>query len=163
MNTDIQQLLNKILEKTYTVNDLARRIRYIKQIAENQVFNSLNNTIESFQNDAEWINSLGGDFFKSFNRENVYELTEALEKSVNSMKKLVLYLPFELPPEQTVEIGQKLRQDFGPNFIFDPKINPNLIAGCALVWNGVYHDYSVHGRIQEKQSDILSVFRTYVK
>lgn len=164
MNNNIQPLVDKMLASTYTSTDAMRRLRAIKQFILNQLFAS---AIQSFgsgdEADSAWLPSLGTDFYAAFNQNNVYATMEDLERAIRGIKPLLIYLPFEIPQGEMVRVGMKLRTEYGKNFLVDFKVDPTLIAGCALVWKSIYRDYSVRGKIHQHKSEIIEIVRSYLK
>lgn len=166
MNADLQAqaILDKILTGTYTYTDALRRIKAVRQFILDQVFASaIGSFTASNEVDTAWLSSLGADFYGQFNPQNVYELMDQVEKKLNTLQVLVIYLPFEIPQGEVVRVGGKLRAEYGQNFLVDFKIDPNLIAGCALVWNSIYKDYSVRQRIEDNRAQIINIIRGYLK
>jgi len=50
-----------------------------------------------------------------------------------------------------------------PRLVFDFKVDPSLIGGCAFVYKGVYKDYSLRARISDNKDKIIGEFRKYFK
>ncbi len=166
MNADpaSQAILDKILNGTYTLTDAIRRIKAVRQFILNQVFASaIGQFTAANEVDTAWLSSLGADFYAQFTPQNVYTLMDNAERELNKIPVLNIYLPFEIPQGEIVRVGGKLRTDYGKNFLVDFKIDPNLIAGCALVWNSVYKDYSVRQRIEDNRPAIINIIRGYLR
>jgi hypothetical protein len=158
-----QQLIAKILEDTYTLNKLKVRVPLLKDFLVATFFGSIEEyKKEMSAAEAAWLESLGPDFFNSFNKTNVYQILAEAEKYLDNLKPLVIYLPIIIPSTELTAVGKKLRADYGHNYIFELKFDPNLIAGCALVWNGVYKDYSLRSSIELKKKQILESFKQFV-
>lgn len=159
-----KELLDRILASTYSMTDAIRRLRSVKQFLINQLFASaISEFSADTQADTAWLSGLGADFFKNFNQNNVYQLIEEIDKELKKVQPLVIYLPFEMPAGEVVRVGLYLRKTFGPTFLVDIKIDPNLIAGCALAWNNSYKDYSLRVKISENKLKILEIIKSYVK
>lgn len=156
-------LLDYILSDTYTQTDALRRLRLIKYLALQKLFGSSKEKEEEISpEDSAWL-STQDKTLALLTRENVYEETEAVTDKILSINPLVVYLPFELLYQEVQKLGRRLRTTYGKNFLVEVKIDPNLIAGCALVWNGIYKDYSLRQKIQEQKEKILQVFRGYAE
>lgn len=156
-------LFDQILEDTYTQTDALRRLRLIKYLATAKLFgSSKEKEEETLAEDSAWL-STQDKTLALLTRENVYQETETASDKILSIKPLIVYLPFELLYQEVQKLGQHLRTTYGKNFLVEVKIDPNLIAGCALVWKGVYKDYSLRQKIQEQKEKILQVFRSYAK
>ena len=74
----------------------------------------------------------------------------------------MVYTPVIIPDETIPELGQKIRATFG-TVLFELRFDPDLIGGCALVWKGVYKDYSLRAKIAEKHKEILEGFKSFLK
>lgn len=156
-------LLDKILASTYTTNDVYRRLRALKQFLLNQLFAS---AIQSFsatnETDSAWLSSLGPEFYSQFNQNNIYQVLAGLEEAVKNTQPLVIYLPFEIPEGEVVRVGMKIRQDMGKTLLLNFKVDPSLIAGCAIVWNSQLKDYSARAKIVQNREAILGIIREYI-
>lgn len=161
--------LNTVLKDTYTVPTLQKRLRALRAYLLHRFFSSLPDKQDNLKgvdltvNDLSWIYSLGNDFISGFSRDNVYSKLQQLEDEAKKLPLVTLYLAFEPNDEAVRLIGEFLRNQFSASIIFEYKINPALIGGAALAWKGVYKDYSVKELINQKQSEILMSFKTYLK
>lgn len=161
--------MDKILLATYTLTTLQKRLRALRAYLLHRFFSALPDEKDSLKdvdltvNDLSWIYSLGNDFISGFNRDNVYSKLLKLEDEVKKLPLVTLYLAFEPNDEAVRLIGEFLRNQFSADIIFEYKNNPALIGGAALAWKGIYKDYSVKELINQKQSEILMSFKTYLK
>lgn len=73
---------------------------------------------------------------------------DAARATIEAIEPLYLYLACDLPQEEVTKIAQKLRKDYGKDFLIETKVQPELIGGCAMSYKGVYKDYSLKGKIQ---------------
>jgi hypothetical protein len=152
-------ILEKILADTYTLSDLHKRIRTLKTYLLKILFQSSEQIDEPLQSERNWLHSLGDEFYKQFNQQNIYPILEELEKELKNINILVMYLPIDPNKSQIDQIGAFLRKNYGDKFILDMKYDPQLIGGCALVWNGIYKDYSLRASIQNNSQKILESFQ----
>lgn len=161
-NTDF--IVDRILLGTYTYTDALRRVRTLKQYLLNQVFASaLKNFSAESEADNAWLSGLGAEVFSLFTQQNIYLLSDQIEQSIKKITPLIIYLPFEIPQGEVVRVGMKLRQDYGKHFLVEFRIDPNLIAGPAFVWNSIYKDYSVRSRIEQNRQQILDIIKGYLE
>ncbi|MDO8429725.1 MAG: hypothetical protein Q7S88_03785 [Candidatus Daviesbacteria bacterium] len=157
------ELIDKLLIGTYTKTDAIRRIRSLHQFLENQLFASrISEFTASSSADVAWLSGLGADFMKEFTTENMYLKVEDLDTQIKKIQALIIYLPFEVPQGEVVRLGLRMRKDFGANFLLEFRFDPTLIAGCALVWNNIYKDYSVKKKINLNKEIILTSIREYL-
>ncbi len=149
-----------LISKVYTTHDLSQRLQFLKNYLKVQIFGDKDTKNFSSENIA-WFSTLPPDFTKDINKDNIDQIFADLEKETKNIKSLVVFIPTEFPSQTVKDITNKLRIDYGPNFLIDLKIDPNLIAGCSLVWNGIYKDYSLRAKINESREDILSILKAW--
>lgn len=154
-----KRLLEKILESTYTKADLLRRLDLLKNYIVRRLFSKSVNSLSLNQTDSEWITSLGEDFFKKFNTKSVYATFTQLEGIAKEINPLTIYLSVDMTDDYIAQIGLRCRKLFGQGFLIDTQLDPSLIAGCSLVWNGVIADYSIRAKIEENKTVILESFK----
>lgn len=159
----MNQILPAILNDTYSLSQLKHRLRILKAVLLQKLFNGP--AAESFSpEDLNWIRSLPPAFYQQFNKDNVYQVLAAGEKAAFTLSTLTLYLPFE-PDENTIaQIGSYCRKTFNfPGMILDIKLDPRLIAGTALSWKGVYRDYSLRAKMAEKKQALWQEFKKFLR
>ena len=147
-----------------TLTQFRHRIRLLKSNLLKTFFGGESEAISLSAQDLNWLKSLPESFYQKFNKENVYEIFSALEKTSDNLPILTMYLAFE-PDEITLsQIGPVARKTFNlPLLLLDIKVDPNLIAGTALSWKGVYRDYSLRTKIEEKKTEISNGFKRFLR
>lgn len=158
----MNDILNVVLKNTYTVSQFKKRLRILQFYFQQKFFQSAVGEPLSLA-DTQWFNSLPQTFLQSFNKDNLAQIMANLTSQINTMQVITIYLPFEATEETLDQIGIKARSLFNPILVLDIKYNPQLIAGCALTWKGIYKDYSLHSRIAEKKQLILESFRKFLR
>lgn len=156
-------MLDKILQNTYTLSVLKKRVRALKERVNVELFGLKVDPKHQDKEHLMWISSLGTDFFKVFTKDDFEEVFDKLDKQISEISPLVIYFAFDPGPSQTILIGAWLRQNMGKSFIFDIKLDYSLIGGCAFVWHGVYKDYSVKSKLIENKQKLIEGFREYLK
>lgn len=164
----MQELLDQILLQTYTQTEALNRLRALKDLVLFELFGpnyqkevglpKLPSTQQT-----TWLSSLDPNLFKKFTKESVYKDFDEMEKTIKEIQPLVIFMPFEISNEGINKLGEHLRKVFGKNFLAEIKIDQALIAGTALVWNGIYKDYSVRQKIAENRLQILEMMKGYLK
>lgn len=162
----MNEILSTILKDTYSVTSLKHRLRILNSYFLKTFFGETEAAVDiplSTQ-DSNWLKSLPESFYQKFNKDNVYEIFAGLEKEMENLKILNLYLTFE-PDELTLsQIGFSARKTFNLSLLLlDIKVDPNLIAGTALVWKGVRRDYSLKAKLEEKRQDLSEEFRRFLR
>lgn len=159
----MNEILDIILKDTFTKNSLQHRLRILKSYLIKAFFGM--QKMSSFdQKDLIWLASLPKDLYKSFNKDNVYKIFDELDSIPNSLPTLTMYLPIEATDNVCLLVGSYARKTFtNSQIILDTKYDPVLIAGCALVWKGVYRDYSLRAKIESKKEEILGNFKQFLR
>ncbi len=155
-------ILNIILKDTYTVSQLKRRVRMLQYYFQQKFFQSAINEAISPE-DAAWFKTLPASFLNLFNKDNLSQIIAQLSSQINKMPVITVFLPFEASEGTLDQIGIKARSLFNPALVLDIKYNPSLTAGCAISWKGIYKDFSLHSRIEERKPAILESFKKFLR
>lgn len=148
-----------LVSQVYTLHQLHERMQFLKSYLKSQIFGDKDSSFNS--DDMTWLSAQPADLTADITKDNLDKVFEDLEKQAKELKTLVIFTATDFPPATIKDLALKVRKDFGENFLIDLKSDPNLIAGCALVWNGVYRDYSLRGKMNEKKEDILSILKKW--
>lgn len=155
------QILNTIIESSYTLHELRTRVRVLKAYLGKKVFGSETDDMDlDIRSEINWLYQLGDQFMSQFNRSNFSEIFTEIENRINHLNPLIIYFAFEPTANELHNVGIWLRKNYGAQFLFDHKYDPTLIGGCALVWKGLYKDYSLKGRIEQNRQAIIEVIRS---
>ncbi len=157
----MNRILDIILTNTYTLSDLKHRLRILKEYLETRFFNKTGPN-EISPADSKWFSTLSKDFFDQFNKDNFSQIFERLEKEIDKITPLVIYLSFDIDEQIKTRISSWLRQNLTQKIIFETRFDPNLIGGVALTFNGIYKDYSLRSKINEQKELILQEFKNYI-
>lgn len=150
----MNEILTTILQDNFTLAQAKERLKSVKEELLKKFFGG---------EPQKELTSMPPAFYQNFTKDNVYDLLNSLETEINKLKILTMYLTFE-PDDITLRsIGEFARKMFGPALLLDIKLDPGLIAGTALVWNGVYRDYSVRSNVEAKKSEILISFKKFLR
>lgn len=158
----MDDILTTILKNTYSLTQLKHRLRVLKSTLSSRLFGGESKE-EFATSDSTWLSSLPPQFMGQFTKDNLNEIFTQLETKINGLKILVLYLPFDADEQTLTQIGEFARKTFSNLIVLDMKFDPNLIAGAALSWNGVYKDYSLRSKIAEKKGEILESFKKFLR
>lgn len=158
----IMDPLSIIIQNTYSLTSLKNRLSSLNEYLNKNFFGGLEpNNISA--EDLLWLNSLPKTFLDSFNRSNSTELFTKLNNDIKALSTLTIYLAFEINSQIEENLGKKAREVFdNPHLLLDIKYDPSLIAGASLVWNGIYRDFSLKARIEEREVVILSSFKKFL-
>lgn len=158
----MNEILNTILKETYSITALKHKLNVLKSYLLQNLFGAQTQK-EWAAEDLVWLKSLPPEFFQNFNKDNVYNLFTGMEKEITQLKILTVYLTFEPDDDTLIQIGAMVRKQFNNVALLDIKHDPSLIAGAALVWNGIYKDYSLRSTIGQKKELILERFKKFLR
>ena len=160
----MDDILALILKDTYSLTQFKHRMRLLKSNLLRAFFGGQTENLSPSTQDSNWLKSLPESFYQKFNQENVYKIFSDLEKMSTGLPILTMYLTFE-PDDVTLnQLGILTRKTFDSiSLLLDIKIDPNLIAGTALSWKGVYKDYSLKAKIEEKRNEIAQGFKRFLR
>lgn len=163
----MNQILTTILANTYSLTQLKHRVRILKTNLLKTFFGTepgYTSEVNLAPQDLNWLKSLPADLYQKFTKENVYQIFSDLDDNIAHLPILTMYLTFEPDEPALTQLGSFTRKQFSlPNLLLDIKLDPNLIAGTALVWKGRYKDYSLRLKIEEKKSEIFTGFRRFLR
>lgn len=169
----INTALQKILENTFTKQDFYARIGLVQECLEHSIYDSENDIENRAMHCAEYarsknqtnlapyIEEWGNEVFAIFSAENIYNQIRDLKEMVENLPELVLYVPVDITGKNIESIGQVVREKFGAQVMIDLMIESNALGGCAFVWNGKYHDFTLNYFLKEKQSEVANLIRSY--
>ncbi len=149
-----------ILKDTFTLTQLKTRIRALKASLLNKFFGG---DIEQPPADLNWLSSLPQSLHQQFTKDNVYKIFEDIEKAIPTLPILTIYLAFEPNENSISQIAAFARKVPFPTLLLDIKLDPNLLAGCAFVWKGVFRDYSLRAKLEEKKPEIINNFKKFLR
>lgn len=159
----MEQKLSIILQNTYSLSSLKIRMRVLKNYLAKSFFGGIDIKIDN-KRDLAWLNSLPKTFFDNFNKSNMMESLTQLNHLTEQLQTITIYLAFEVTSEAEEQIGIKVRTTLEkPNLLLDIRYNPSLLAGAAFVWNGIYRDYSLKSRIEDRKVVILDSFKKFLR
>lgn len=153
------EILNIILANTYTLISLKKRFRILKEYLEKEIFGG-DIKLELSIEDQTWLNSLPKSLLAPPDQRTFTATMEQLGKRISAIEPLVLYVTFDMPGDQLSTLTVYIRKLLNsPLCLLDIKKDPNLIAGAALVYKGVYKDYSLKSKIEQNKEKILLEFQ----
>lgn len=159
----MDNLLTIILKDTFSLTQFKTRVRLLKSYFLKDIFGGETDSLQSPGQDVSWLKSLPSDFHQKFNKDNIYDIFSELEQAAAKFPTLTMYLAFEPDDVTLSNLGTFARKTFGSSLMLDVKFDPNLIAGCALVWKGVYKDYSMRSKIEQGKAGITEGFKKFLR
>ena len=156
-----QQILQIILKDTYSLSQLKHRLSVLKTSLEQTFFGGEEKILN--QADQVWVKSLPTGLLQNFDKNNIVTIFEDLKKGINKLQILTIYLSFDPDEAAISQIGEFAKKTFQTPHLLDIKYDPGLIAGCSLVWKGIYKNYSLKSKIDEKKLEVLRSFQAFLR
>lgn len=158
-----QEIITTILADTFSLTQFKTRVRLLKASLLKAFFGGENEGLAPYPHDLNWLKALPDSFYQKFTKDNMYQIFTTIEQEVAKLPVLTIYLTFETDNATISSIGTFARKMFGPTIMLDLKFDPNLIAGTALAWKGVYKDYSLRAKIESNKDEILQNFKKFLR
>jgi hypothetical protein len=167
---DEAKLTEKLIEKTYTRKDMARRLRFLREYFEGGYFTFSEDDVTKFlvkkraiTDDIEAFMGFGEDFFRTFTKETFYKKIQGIAEAVRKLPVVTVYIPYEPVPAEIVRLGKWFREHIGKTTVLEIKTDATLLGGCAFVFKGTYRDYSLRYYMMKKREEISKVITEYVE
>lgn len=157
MNNQADQLL----ALCYTQSEAARALRIIKDYLNQRFFSKPPTPKPPSPQQTSLINQLGQSFFDHFQADKLADQITELEEEINQTKLVTIYLPLEMPPQELERLGQWIKANLGAQTLFEPKLDPSLIGGCALSLKGVYKDYSLRQLLKDNHEAVMKSLTSF--
>lgn len=160
---DTAPLLQQILTDNFTQTQCLKKLRLLKELLLKSLFSAEETNKGEDPEFESWLKQLDPKLLKQINQHNIYTIFNKLEEQINSIQPLVVYLPITIPQAEIKKLALYLRQSMGKNFLIEIKLDPDLIAGPAFVWKGIYRDYSIRARINLNKETILERLNKFIR
>lgn len=155
------QLMSLFISNCYTTHKVNKRVRNLKNFLTQKIFNSEGLDEEIDSEELEWVSNLDESLLEKINKDNLGPIFQKIDADLKALKVLTIYFAVQIPQNELDRLGIWLRQNFLKDMLFESRLDPTLLAGSALVWNGVYKDYSIRAKIQEKKIQLIESLKTF--
>lgn len=160
-----QDIFTAILKSTYTKSDFSHRVEILRTYLEIYMYSPEEKiTLSSFlknnivnEQDSAVLTSIGDKFLNFQSRESAHDLIMDLKIGLGNLPILTVYLPFKPEFAEIAKLGIWCRENIDANLLIDLRLERHVMGGCALVWKGVYRDYSLHYYIEKNRDKILGL------
>lgn len=155
----------------FTHEDLDRRLMLGRRMSEFILFRQNESsgdslvttyfsTYEHTPEDEQWVRR----FFSQqpVTKEDVFTTIEKLEELKNNSPTITLHISRVLPEDSIARIGMWLRKHLNPAMLIRFKYDTSVTAGCGISWKGVYTDFSLSHRLEEKHDQIVDLIKLTV-
>lgn len=172
-------LISKILSTAYSKSEVLKHLRLLQDFAVKKIYSSSkeqNNFLASLaEEDISWLQAFFAAKELNFTQEKLLNFLgikvkgkdfssldqtfHQTEEKIRQIESLTLYLARVFSEDDLAKIGQKLRKDWGQDFLMEIKYDPSLVAGTKLVWKGQMKDYSLKTLINQKKDQFLKIIK----
>ncbi len=149
----MNQILSGILKDSFYLPDVRTRLMLLKQVLEEKFFHGPPPDASRYTPDALAIP-------EGINKDNAGQIMQTLEKDLQQIEPLIVFVATQMPPAEIAKLGKWIRANFPQVLIFNIKLNPNLISGCALSYKGIYKDFSLLSAMENKKEEIRQTLRS---
>ncbi len=171
----MEDLYSHIVANTYSRETALRRFALLGQIIEAVLYDqSVVNITEGYEialratvanvHERAAMLAWGTTWLSVVSATTVQTFLETLHKKILSTPQQVVYVPVALDMAGEAVVGTWCRGVLQvPTLLIDYEIDTTLIAGCGLVIDGHYYDYSFSSRMRKHPHlvrDILNIYAT---
>jgi hypothetical protein len=118
-------------------------------------------TAQSIPSDSVAFASLTEADWNTFTLATLVPSVALLMKDVELLPVMTLYIPVAFTDTELEPLAHFVRETI-PHAMFDIHIDPQVIGGCAFVYNDTYHQYSLKGYMHEHKGLVTSLLQSYV-
>ena len=167
--------LTALLKKTYTKNDLHRRLRLMQECLETVVYDEPEQIRitpahvrrERFikekaqAEDAAVLFDLDSTIWEGFNAKNLVSSIKALQSEIEQLPVITLYVPVHFTDVQLAPIGEWARSNVASGMLFEVEVEPSVVGGCSFVYNGRHFDWSLRRYLRAQRGLVTSLLNAY--
>ena len=170
-----QELLTTLARTAYTEHEFRRLLSALQVFLEFKLFTehrgvSFEELLRRFflehhiaPDTHARLTNLSESYLDLFTRENLYEKMKSIGEAFEKLPRITLYVPIALTSEATAKLGTWLREHVAENLVIRLEVDAELAVGCALVWKGVYYDYSFRYFVKKHEKELERTIREYVE
>lgn len=160
------KVISILIAHTYTSDDLIERIGFLRDYFGAKLFGGKDalslDAVLPAEVDAHTrvvMRNLVAEFEKSeLTAESVYQVLPDIEREVSRLPGVTLYVPVRFPSKQREEFGIWFRRHVQPNLVLTMRVDTRVAGGCAVVWNNVYHDFSLRYHMRAHRAELVAMF-----
>lgn len=143
-----------ILKSSSTKSEALLKLRALSAYVSAELFGGQYQPDAAEEELTDWVKEASQEIISGFDKKSFTTIFTGAEKAIKAADAIVIYLPFDLSGDNLAAISKKA------NSLLEIKIDPSLIAGCAIANKGVYKDYSVRAKIAEQHQEIIKLIKS---
>jgi len=169
----MDELYTAILNNTYSREAALRRVSLLRQAVETALYDqSVTDQVAAYEAalavevpdmaDQQAIAAWGTAWLAAVSGSGVHEFLETLRAKLLATTQRVVYVPVLLSSQGEQMVGAWCRQTLGiPELFIDYELDTSLIAGCGIVIDGQYYDYSFSAQLAARPNLVRDILNTY--
>ena len=159
-------VLAALIPTTYRQSDLAYRLGLLREFLEfvfftKQASGPSPEVLAEFSTsgphdpaDLGFLRNLPPELYAAFTRETFHDVLDQALNEAKALPTVRLTVAVLLATDEVVLVGQWARQAVDAHALLDFSIDPELGAGCQLLWQDVLHDYSLEQGLRAHEREL---------
>ncbi len=159
-------VLTALLPFTFRQSDLAYRLGLLREFLEFCFFTQQSTSasaaaIAPFSavgrhglGDIGFLQKLSPEVFASFQSGSFHAVLDQALREAKALPTLRLTVAVVLPTEEVTVLGQWARQAVGERIMLELSVDPEIAAGCQLLWHDTIHEYSLGTRLRKNEAQL---------
>lgn len=153
-------LVSLVTSNSFTKSEALRKLRALRELAVASTFGGKTN-FEVSDEEKKWCEKSIQKITKEIKDTNIEEVFADAEERLKNLEDLIIYLPSQFPAEEVKKIGERVRKDHKP-LLLEIKVDPELLAGAAFSYKGVYKDYSLKAKLEEERDHLREKIKKFL-
>ncbi len=159
-------VLAALIPTTYRQSDLAYRLGLLREYLEFAFFTKQSSVLNpemigEFSTagphdpaDLGFLRNLPPELYAAFNRETFHDVLDQALIEAKALPTVRLTVAVLLTTDAVAMVGQWARQAVDVHALLDFSIDPELGAGCQLLWQDVLRDYSLEQALRTHEREL---------
>lgn len=156
-------VLTALIPTTYRQSDLAYRLGLLREFLEfcfftqqrpaidAEAINAFASSAAHDARDISFLRAIPTDLFASFASGTFHTVLDQALVEAKMLPTVRLTVALVLPTEEVVVLGQWARGVIGPQVMLEFSVDPEIGAGCQVLWLDTIHDYSLEQQLQVQE------------
>ena len=120
-------------------------------------------TSDISDDDKKIIQGYGAEFFRTFTKDNAYDLLSSIDEGLKKLETINFYVPVELDAAATEKLGSWVRENVEKSILIELHTDTSVFGGCSFARKGEYHDYSLHHAFTAHNTEIQGILDGLLK
>jgi len=168
----MDSIKKKLQTTTYTISSAHQRLGLLRQVMEEVFFGSDTpeaSVAKRYQAavanlsplERQAVTALGVSHLDDWKAESIHHTLTALLQWLDVQPVITLYVPVVFADRQIEILGQWFREEISDDVWLDIMVDPNVVGGCALIVNNIYHDLSLRTFLADDRTIVPKIIARY--